>query len=461
MPVADVLTALKDHRKRAAGYDLARDYEEGRHRHPYATPAFARKYAWILQQARMNICPTVRSNFTDLVQIQAWTGASETAASQYAETTDLDQVIDLAVNESWRCGDAYILVWPGADGQRRPWYHRADQVAFALDPADPTVMAWAAKLWVTDDGYGRVNVYYPKQLERWATVGKVRETGESAIAWDTKTAETAWAPYTGDGEPEVQTHDMGRVPWIHLPFDPQSQGGHGRSILRDVIPEQDALNHTVHSLLVNTEQYAAPLRALMEHEPTVTIDPATGRAVTERLVVDETREKILGFKGKGPLVQLDPPNSANLLQVKQAYLADAAVLVGIPVSDVVPDLGNVPSGAALRVLAARRTNTVRAYTKAITGRISVLMDLLGVPDARPEWVDPAPMDDTERVTNAQARVDLGYPLEEVLPDLGESPDDIARILEGVAREEATLAAAGRAAVAAIGERPQVMGHADQ
>lgn len=461
MPVADVLAAIKDHRGRAPGYDLCRDYEEGRHRHPYASKAFASKYRWVLEQARMNICPTVRANFTDLVQIQAWTGAGEKKAAEYAEATDLDQVIDLAVNESWRCGDAYILVWPGADGNRRAWYHRADQVSFTLDPVDPTVMAWAAKIWVTDDGFGRVNVYYPDRLERWVTVGKVRETGTTTVSWDTKTTANAWAPFTGDGEPDVQAHDMGRVPWVHLPFDPQSQGGHGRSILRDVIPEQDALNHTVHALLVNTEQYAAPLRALMGYVPKVTIDPATGRAITEHLNVDETREKVIGFQGDGPLVQLDPPDSGNLLKVKQAYLSDAAVLVGIPVSDVVPDLGNVPSGAALRVLATRRTNTVRAYTKAITGRISVLMGLLGVADARPEWVDPAPMDDTERVTNAQARVDLGYPLEEVLPDLGESPDDIVRIRDAVDREAVTLAAAGRAAVAALGERPQVMGHADQ
>src|SRR5699024_131962 len=136
----------------AAGYDLYRDYEEGRHKHPYASPAYARKFGWIVEQARLNACYTVRSNFTDLVQIQAWSGAGADAANTLAETTDLDQVIGLAVNEPWRGGDAYILVWPGKDGPPRPWYHRADQSGYRLDPADPSTIEVQWKVWVTADG---------------------------------------------------------------------------------------------------------------------------------------------------------------------------------------------------------------------------------------------------------------------------------------------------------------------
>lgn len=451
MPVADVLTAVQDHIDRAGDYDLYRDYEEGRHAYPYASEKFRERFGWILKQARMNACYTVRSNFTDLVQIQAWSGAGADAANTLAETTDLDMVIDLAVNESFRCGDAYILAWPGADGKLRPWYHRADQVAFQIDPEDPDRFLWVAKLWVDPDGFGHVNVYYPGFLERWVTKRSVRDMASSAPSWKTDASE--YQPALEDPVVGYAKLGVADMPWIHLPFDPQTQGGHGRSILRDVIPLQDGLNHAVHAVIVNTEKYAAPIRALMNYEADVRIDPETGLPTESKLDLDETRNSMFGIKGPGPLTQLDPPNSKNILDVKRDWLTDIAVTAGMPISDIAPDLGNIPSGVSLRVLATRRTNTVRAYTKAVTGRLSTLMGYLGVPGAAPEWIAAAPMDDTERVANAQARLDMGYPLEEVLPDLGEDVDDITRILEKIAAEEARTVRAFRA----VQEGPEVMG----
>lgn len=453
MPVADVLTAVTDHLARAGDYDLYRDYEEGRHKYPYATPKFREKFGWILRQARLNACYTVRSNFTDLVQIQAWAGKGAVAANTLAETTDLDMVIDLAVNESFRTGDGYILVWPGKDGKPRPWYHRADQAGFLLDPEDPSVLQVGWKIWVDRSGYARVNLYYADVMERWVSNAKVRQDGSVGVSWEAAKQETSWSPFNADDEPEIQAHDFGQVPWVHLPFDPQTQGGHGRSILRDVIPLQDGLNHAVHAVIVNTEKYAAPIRALMNYQSEVRIDPRTGVPTESKLDLDETRNSIFGIKGPGPLQQLDPPNSKNILDVKRDWLTDIAVTAGMPISDIAPDLGNIPSGVSLRVLATRRTNTIRAYTKANTGRLSTLMGLLGVQDAFPEFVDAAPQDDTERVANAQARLDMGYPLEEVLPDLGEDADDIMRILDATTAEQARSVAAFRARQ----EDPGVMG----
>lgn len=456
MPVSDVLSAVKDHIDRAPGYDLYRDYEHGDHKYPYASDAYKKKFGWIVRQARLNACYTVRSNFTDLVQIQAWSGAGAEKADEVSQALDVDQVVDLAVNEAWRCGDGYILVWPGEDGTPRPWYHRADQAGFLLEPADPSRLRVGWKIWVDTDGYGRVNTYYPDRVERWVTVSKVRHEGSEGASWENARNEEAWAPYAGDGEPEVQPHQFGRVPWVHIPFDAETQGGHGRSILRDVIAPQDGLNHTVHAILSNTEWYGKVVAGLLNHQPDTTINPQTGKVNESRLDLDETRNSIFGFKGAGPLVQLNPPNSQNLIAVKRDWHTDIANTVGIPVSDVVPDLGNIPSGAALRVLASRRTATVRSFNRAVRGRLSTLMELLGVPDAWPEFMDPAPQDDTERLTNAQARLDMGYPLAEVLPDLGETPDDITRILEAVATEQAASVAAFRARQ----EDPGVMGDGD-
>ena len=451
MPIQDVITAVKDHTKRANGYSLYRDYEQGRHRYPFATHEFRTKYRWIIENSRANMCPGVRANFTDRVELKGWSGAGKDAATAAATGLGLGRVLNLAVAEAFRTGDADVLAWEGADGTIRPWYHRADQVAYSLDPEDPTLFLWVSKLWVTTDRYGRVNVYYPDRVERWVTRTTVRTADTEAPTWP-EHAES-WRPFNGDGDPDTITHQHGRVPWAHLAFDPVTHGGHGRSVLRDVIPLQDALNHALASMIVNVEQYAAPIRAILNHVPTKVIDPATGRQTEEALRFDETRKRILGIAGAGPFTQLDPPDANNIISVMDSFGAWIARTVGVPVSDIVPDLGNIPSGAALRVLAARRTATIRDFTGTITPEITTLMGLLGVEDASPEWADPAPADDTERVATAQVKRDLGYPLEEILTDLGEDPDDVDRIVGLIAAEDARVLQVGREAVV-TGQTPR-------
>ena len=446
MPVADVLEAVQDHIDRAPGYDLYRDYEEGRHKYPYASRGFRENFGWILSQARANACYTVRANFTDLVAIQSWTGKGAEQAQKYADTSDLDMVLDLTINEAWRCGDGYILVWPDEDGNLRPWYHRADQVAFKRDPGNPDRFLWVAKLWIDADDYGRVNVYYEDRVERWESRYKIRTARNGAASWRTDAG--GYVLSEDEDGPEVSYSQAGvsGMPWEHIPFDAQTQGGHGRSILRDVVPMQDGLNHAVHAIIVNTEQYAAPLRALLNYVAVKELDPLTGRQREVEFKVDPTRKSIYAFEGEhGQLVQLDPPDAKNILEVKRDWHADIANTVGVPVSDIVPDLGNIPSGAALRVLAARRTATVRSFNRSIRGRIANVMALLGIADAYPEFVDPAPTDETEQWTLAEARDRLGFPLGENLRAMGWDQDDIDRVLDAQAGEEATIGRVARQA----------------
>ena len=452
LPQQIIIRAVDDRLRRAPRYDMYRDYEQGRHKHPYATPAFRKKYGWVLSQARLNACSQVRTNFTDLVQVQAWSGPGAETAERIAEDIDLARTLDLAVNESWRAGDAYIMVWPDADGVNRAWYHRADQISLRYDPERPGRLLEAVKLWVTDDGYGRANVYTSTHVHRYLTGVKVRSDGTGYTDWTQVRSVATWVPYTDETGAADLKHSFGRVPFVHLPYDQQAEGGYGRSILRDIIPLQDALNHAAHSLIVSTEKQAREFRALFNYQPEQSLNPATGQFESKPLRLDDTTNSVVGIPGEGPMQQFDPVAPNGLLEIKRSHFADIANTVGMPVSDILPDLGNVPSGAALRVLASRRTNAVRNYTRAITGALRDLMGMLGA-DAYPKWVDPAPTDETERIAHAQAKLDMGYPLIEVLADLGESPDAIERITSAIANQTAAFAAAGRALLS----EPEVMG----
>lgn len=450
-----VTRAVKERSNRAPEYDKYRDYEEGRHLAPYMTPAFRKRFDWVARNSRLNLCEMIRSSFTDLVQLTGWEGDRAEAAQEHAAATGLARTVSLAVNESWRSGDAYILAWPDANGVMRGWYHRADQVYFTPDPERPGEMLTAVKLWVQGK-YARANVYTRDRVHRYISTGVAKHAGQDYVTWETLAQENSWAPYEADGDPAEIPHSFGRVPWVHLPYDARTEGGHGRSILRDAIPVQDSINHAVYSLIVATESVADPVNLLFNYQAQVTVDPATGLPAEKPLKIDTTASKLVGVQGPGPVSQLAAPTPDGLIAIKRDGVKSMAQVVGLPETDISPEIGDVPSGAALRILSAKRTAKVRTYTADITPALSDLMGLLGFEGVTPSFSDPAPVDPSERYDEALKLLDLGLPFTEILRHLGKSQAEIDRIMEAKATEGAGLAAFGSQLLAS----PEVMGRGD-
>jgi len=448
VPVADVVTAITDWKTRIDTIGLYRDYDEGRHRWgQFATAAFLKKYQWVLENSRENLCPVAISAFCDKLSITGWDGPGATQAAQLADDLNLRRIANLVHTESYRSGDGYVLVWPMADGTRKPIFHRSQNVVPWPSQDDPDTLDWVAKIWLDKTGYGRCNIYYPDRAERYATAAQLRPTSTVTVAKDTwPVQETSWLPFDGDGEPDTVSHDFDRVPWEWFPRAAPDQGAHGVSILRDVIPLQDALNKSVADMIVADESFAAPLRALMNYQPEVTIDPKTGKATEKALSYDETRNRIFGVKGPGPLTQLDPPDASKLIVVQDAWALKIARVIGIPAYYMAQSSGDVPSGESLRVLTSRLTAGVANSQEDFTDPWSGVLDLLGVPDATPQWAPAAPLDEAEQMTMAKTKHDIGYPLSEIARDLGEDPDSVQRILDGRDAEDAQALTAGDVAV---------------
>lgn len=447
MPVADVVTAVQEHKARREGIILARDYDEGRHKYTFASETFLKKYKWVIENSRENLCPAVISAFADGVSIAGWQGAGQDAATKafHDRNLGLRKVQNLANREAFRSGDSFALVWPNARGEDRVWYHRADQAVPMAHPDDPSRLLWVAKLWTIDGGYGRINVYYEDVVERWVTAQAVTVNGSNNLPeWPED--EKAWHRWDADGEGDTLENEYGQVPWAWWTHDAAEQGGHGRSILRDVIPLQDALNKSVADLIVAEESISNPLRAILNHETKTKIDPRKGVAEEESIEFDETRNRLLGIKGKGPLVQLDAVDPSGLLRVQDAFALKMARVVGIPAYYFTEMSGDVPSGESLRVLSMRRTSRLRDFQQDATGPWQDIMALLGIPDVEPVWDDVAPQTEEERQEGAKVRADLGYPLDETMRYLGEDEPTRKRVLDGRAEEERASAENARAAL---------------
>jgi hypothetical protein len=434
VPITDVPLAVADWKARIRDIELYGDYYKGIHRlGQYATPAFIRDYRWVLENSRENLCKAVVRGFSSKLVIQGWESNSDGAAQiagQVADDLKLEKVFNLAHREAYRTGDAYVLVWPDANGINKPWPKLSRQCAVKTVPGDPDTLQWFALLWIDDAGFGRINLYYDDAVERYTTKSKIRQRSDSkivkALSWPDKAS--AYDLFQGDGDGPVITHDFGRVPAVWFPHDADELGEHGRSILQDVVPLQDALNKSVADLIVGGENFAQPLRYLMNYRAKKKIDPDSGEVTEEKIQADPTVNKILSIPGDGPFGQLDPPDATKLLAVHQAYAQKIGNVVGLPAFYIVTMTGEPPTGVALRVMSTRLTNEAHETQTDFGPGWSEVMDLLGVPEVRPIWKDPAPVDESEQLDDAVLRGQIGYPFREVLKHLGEDEEDIDRIM---------------------------------
>ncbi|MGD7788206.1 phage portal protein [Propionibacteriaceae bacterium Y1700] len=442
MPVQDAAAAVDQWKHRAPRYTLFRDYYNGQHSLKFATPNFVEKYGQIIKSLRENLCPAVVSAFTDRLSITAWTGDGETAALDESVEQGVSRLVNLVHREAFRTGDAFALVWPGADGTPKATYHRADEIVPHVDPVDPDRLDWAAKVWY-DRGLrrGRVNVYYTDRVERYRTLAEVHADQSSA---DLPSEPTAWVPHADDDGAEVIGHTFGAVPVCWWKRDADDQRSGGRSVLADVIPLQDALNKSVADLVVTSETYSRPFWYLLNHAPgEARIDPATGLPGKQQALgqkFDPTRQQVFTTDGPGPFGQLTPPDLTRLLTIQDGYAHKIARVVGVPTYYFSQTSGDVPSGESLRVLSSRLTAGVEDFQQDASPVWRGLMQLLGH-DVSPEWASAAPMDEAEKLDAAVTKKQLGYPLVDILRDLGEADAEDIAARAGQANESARTAAA--------------------
>lgn len=446
MSIDHVASAITEWAARRKIYNIYQAYWEGRHQLKFVSPDWQQKYAQqVLTGAvlsiRENLCPAVVTGFTDDIHVKSWGTSGDNADS---DAEGLSRLLGYLKRESWKCGDAFVLVWPDKTGAVRPVFHRASQMAPHADPDNPAVLDWCAKIWTDGSSKrGRVNIYYPDRVERWET----RDT----LSGDTQASATlpeqpnAWRPCT-DSEGPVIGHHIGAVPVCWLKLDADEPSSHGMSILNDIIPLQDGLNSSLANLLVNQEAHSRPFWYLLNYEPSESpqnpylrpADPAPQQPVRQRSF-DRTRQSIITHNGPGPFGQLDPPDVTRLLEVQDAFKAKVCSVVGLPPYLMQGDIGNVPSGASLRRLERRCASRIRSWQADNTPVLRGLKQLLGMGSGPIEWEPMENLDEMERWQVAEIKHSLGVSLEDVLTGVGEADVDGV-----VGRATDTAAAMGQA-----------------
>ena len=433
MPSEDAAYGLWLLDQKRHDYQRFRNYEAGDQPWMYATPKMREIYDNLMRKYRLNVCRPVVRGVSRRVGIDAMDGDDSGWYQQ-----QMQQHENRLWREAIRQGDGYLLAWPDGDmgGPLRTHRLRADECIVVYREDDQDTPEYAVKWWYVtapdalrqdNEFLLRVNVFYPDRVERFVTRSTV--TAPTTLQLESKDL----AEFDGDGADSTISYQGtlqaagrdGTLPVTHFACQPDATP-YGVSILSDVIPPQDEINHVLRTQIASLEAFGLPLRVFtafgVDEETHVVTDPKTGEDRT--IVSDNTpdyhpaKDWALFLPGENSrAIQLPEADLTKLLEVRRAAIQNATLVSGVPLGMLAEDSGTVPSGVALRVVESPLTDFVVDLHSDWERPIRDHGRLYGL-DVQPSWRSPISMDDTERHELALRKIELGIPAAKAVEDAG-------------------------------------------
>lgn len=390
--------SINHFRSAAARYAKNERYYRGNHNLAFASEKFTNTFGSLFREFALNLCPAVCDAVRDRLRI---TGFSAGHASHFGNAGNADRISakhesDALVSTIWHRnrmqqrsaevhrealinGDAYVIVWPDAEGNAEMHPNRAATCSVSYDDERPGHVIRAAKYWRTRGRHTRLNIFFPDRIEKYVsakpTDGFLPEAREMA-------------PFReGDGG-SVVPNPFGVIPVFHFANN-ADVGAFGRSELEAVIPLQDGLNKSALDLLVAMEfsafrqRWAAGIDVQRDDDGNA-IPPFD--AGIDHLWVSGNPDARFGDLGTTDLDQF--------LKVKDSFRIDIASVSGTPMYYMLPHTRGFPSGEALRKAESRFTAKVRdrqtAFGETWARAMEFALVIEGVRGERlvTNWEDP-------------------------------------------------------------------------
>jgi hypothetical protein len=424
----DLQEAVSELAERRPRYRTAHNYYNGNHNMVFASEKFRTTFGNRFRSFADNLCPAVIDATADRLHVTGWKGNAETIA----RATELWKASRMARQagelhlESLRSGDAYLLVWPDAQGVPRMYAHQASSCYVGYDEELPGVVRYAVKTWMVDDT-ARINIYYPDRVERYSV-----ETKQGAMPTDLRKLE----PYSGDGSGPVVPNPWGVVPVFHFANN-GDLGEEGRSELAGVIALQDALNKSHADMLVAMEFHAMPQRYRIGVE--APIDPYTGKPIAPK-----QGPGVIWDLGEGAQVgQFPQADFRTFLDAINSYRTEIARVSRTPAHLLGLAGDNYPSGEALKTAERPLADKVRdrqtAFGDVWADAMNLALRMSGVNDrVEPEWAPAETISESERLSNAVLKEQVGVPRRQTLLDLGYTEEQVAEMLAELDAQNAAL-----------------------
>jgi hypothetical protein len=450
-PLKWAVAQFRDTTRQMAYRNLHR-YYDGQQDLKFVSKNLADALRGIFDALTYNRCAPVVDAVADRLHLLGFTAPSgvtvKDALDLWTENR-MDKRFGEILTEALTAADAYAIVWPNVrTGRPTIWPEEAQNVRVLYDDEEPGRVTMAAKYWLTPDKYGRLNLYLPDRLEKYATIAKAESGPPDLAGFERFQAETdqTWPivyPWFRDGDINV--------PVFHFANNART-GRYGRSELADVIPLQDGLNTTLAKLMAASDDAATPRIVITGWTPRP--NPVTGGQELnpfERPVrpFDTINEKRAAFPDANTGVQQLPMvDLSQLIALGEAFDLMIARTSRIPVH-YLGMTGQFPSGEALKTADAPFTRKVMDRQTAF-GNVAEDMTALALRQAgidlafslEAKWEPAEARSDQEQALLAVEYSQAGLPLPSILRlALGLDEAEVAKVLNDASALVPGMAAA--------------------
>jgi len=418
--------AIEQFRNNAGRYRRSSRYYAGEHSLSFATEKFANTFGDLFREFALNLCPAVCDAIKDKLKI--------TGFGVRSEERDKSRTLSADVNEIWRAnrmairagevhkealknGDAYVIVWPAADGTVQIFPNTAETCTVGYDEEMPGRVKWAAKYWRTPEKRTRLNLFFPDRIEKF--ISKDAQDGFLPNAESfTPTVESARSIASKNAEERDESRTLnnpfGVVPVFHFANNADI-GSFGVSELEPAIPVQDGLNKAVLDMLVAMEvcayrqRWAAGIEIQYDKDGNAA---APFKAGIDHLWLAENPDAKFGDFAAADLEQF--------LKVKDGFRIDIASVTGTPLYYLMPQVRGFPSGESLRKAETRFVAKVRdrqeQFGTVWEDVMSFALRIAGHANAAvsTEWEPASPLTEREMLENLKLRRELRHYAEEGL-----------------------------------------------
>lgn len=323
--------------------------------------------------------------------------------------------------ESLKCGDGYVIVWPNDDAYPEIVSQYANEMRVQYTSNNSKTLLRAAKMWwEEEERVWRLNIYTPFEIKKYVT--QRRQT-----TWGSPEKIGAWKVYDA---PILNPYEI--VPVFHFPN--RTEGTYGVSEIWDVRTIQDALNKSVIDMLVAMEFAAYKQRWVVGFEPE--LDPDTGEPIDQN-VRNYGADRMQAFPDPETKVgQFDATDLSQFLNVADKFWQSAARVSGTPLHYFFITQGDFPSGEAIKSaegrfitkISNRQTangniwEDVMKFAMRLEGRVAddLVLNTL--------WRDSTPRSEAELADTAVKKKAVGVPRSQILRELGYPEDEIPNMI---------------------------------
>lgn len=423
MSVPEIDVALRQLRSRLVSYQLWDRYYGGHHRLAFATEKFRGAFGSLFSALADNLCPAVVDAVADRLRVIGF-GVEEGLETATATAWEIwranrmDRRSGEVHVEALRSGDAYVIVWPDEEGLPRLYPQSGAAMTVHYNEDMPGSMDYAAKFWPVE-GKLRLNLYFPDRIEKYVSRKQVDALPETSKGFE---------PHEVLGELWPLPNPWEIVPVVHFANN-TGVGEFGRSELSDVIPLQDALNKALADMLVAMEYVALPQRWATGLD--VDLDEVTGKP---KVPFTPGVERVWAVGDPAVTFgQFDPANLQQFLAVQDSFRMEIARVSGTPLHYLMLGGGEFPSGEAMRTAEARFLAKVEDRQLAFGNswedvlRLALMMSGESGVGLSTLWRDPTPRSAKEVAEVSLIKEQLGVSRDQILRELGYSPEEIERM----------------------------------